>query len=41
MRDGDRFIYLAFANGSHTDGDTNPASAPVCQVYVEYVGLQL
>ena len=40
MRDGDRYIYLAFANSSYTDGDTNPASAPVCQVYVEYVGLQ-
>ena len=34
----DNYVYLAFANGSHTNGDTDPSTAPVVRVYIEYAG---
>jgi hypothetical protein len=35
----DTYVYLAFADTSHTGGDSNPSTAPVVSVMVEYAGL--
>ena len=35
----DNYIYLAFADTSHTGGDGNPSTAPVVNVLVEYAGI--
>ena len=34
----DLYLYMAFANGSHTNGDTEPSTAPVVRVFLEFAG---
>ena len=38
LNDRDYYIYVAFADGNHEGGDTNPSDPPKIRVCVEYAG---
>ena len=37
--DANLYVYLAFADGSYGGGDTDPSTAPVVKVFIEYCGI--
>ncbi len=39
LTSADQYVYLAHADNNHTNGDTDPTTAPIVKVLIEYIGL--